>query len=140
MKSVNPKIIDFDSAGHLKLKDAVVNKILNFKEMVKYNKGFGVNDGFKLWNLTNVEKEIKKYIKSKLQPKKRIKALTYCIQDLRLCRFLFCPNIKENCVLCEVRTKSHHKNSTTCETFDTRFLIDHGLFEKSVTKKNLHIN
>lgn len=53
---------------------------------------------------------------------KPLKILTICRKNLELCRFVTCPTIQKNCILCEFQKKHEMKNVTTCELISTNFL------------------
>ena len=134
----NLKIVEFESNGNVKLKDISKDLIINvtpITDAMKANttsnlphlEGRNLNSNGK--SFTDPLSNAKKYLK-KLKGNARLKILTRCNDSRTMCRFLACPNIKVNCILCEIMMPNvvHPSLSpglpkiTNCEVFNTKYL------------------
>lgn len=54
---------------------------------------------------------------------KRLKIYRKCNKEMTICRFLFCPDLRISCRMCQVSIRDTTNSTIHCEIFSTSFLI-----------------
>lgn len=122
--------MEFDSNGNFKLKKIPQGRIISITSTIE---GISSNNeesqkldmnprerNLAIWPLT-MEDFFTKIDSVFPKTKNRLKVLTLCNKSRTICRFLMCPNIRQNCILCDVKMSDH--SDSHCELFDTSYLL-----------------